>query len=101
MKIKKGDKVKILSGKEKGKTGVVGSVMPSNLKVIVNGLNLVSRHTKPRGKQEGGIIKKSMPMFISKVMFICPKCSKYARIGYKLVKGKKYRMCKKCKETLN
>ncbi len=98
MSIRKDDTVIVLSGKDKGKTGKVLSVMPKERKVIVEKVNIVSRHTKPRQEgQEGGIIKKEAPLYACKVMRVCPKCNKPTRPAARVGKdGKKVRVCKKC-----
>ena len=97
MSIKKDDLVVVLSGKDAGKQGKVLSTQPSAGKVIVEGVNIVSRHTKPRRQgEEGGIIKKEAPIYACKVQRVCPKCGKPTRIGHKVEGGKKTRVCKKC-----
>ena len=98
MNIKKGDKVVVLSGKDKGKEGLVLEAMPKAGKVVVEGINVVSRHTKPRRQgEEGGIIQKEAPLYACKVMRVCPKCNKATRPAHKvLADGKKVRVCKKC-----
>ena len=98
MSIKKDDTVIVLSGKDKGKKGKVLEVMPRDRKVIVEKINVVSRHTKPRRQgEEGGIIKKEAPIYACKVMRVCPKCNKPTRPASKLTSdGKRVRVCKKC-----
>ena len=98
MSIKKGDLVVVLSGKDKGKQGKVLEAMPADRKVIVEGINIVSRHTKPRKQgEEGGILKKEAPMYACKVQKVCPKCNKPTRPAHKmLADGKKVCVCKKC-----
>ena len=98
MSIKKDDLVVVLSGKDKGKQGKVLSVMPKESKVVVEKVNVVSRHTKPRKQgEEGGILKKEAPIYASKVMRVCPKCSKPTRPASKVgADGKRVRVCKKC-----
>ena len=98
MKIKTNDTVIVLSGKDKGKKGKVLVVNPKAGKVIVEGINVVSRHTKPRRQgEEGGILKKEAPLYACKVMRVCPKCDKATRPAHKvLADGKKVRVCKKC-----
>ena len=97
MKIRKDDKVIVISGKDKGTTGKVISADPKGLKVIVEGVNVATKHQKPRKQgQEGGIIKVETPIYVSKVQLVCPKCDKGVRVGYKLVDGKKVRVCRKC-----
>jgi large subunit ribosomal protein L24 len=98
MNIKKGDKVVVLSGKDKGKEGLVLEAMPKAGKVIVEGINIVSRHTKPRKQgEQGGIVKKEAAIYACKVQRVCPKCNKATRPAHKLLAdGKKVRVCKKC-----
>ena len=98
MNVKKNDTVVVLSGKDKGKQGKVLSVDPKGGKVIVEKVNVVSRHQKARKQgEEGGIIKKEAPIYACKVMRVCPKCKKPTRPASKLGKdGKRVRVCKKC-----
>ena len=75
--------------------------MPAEKKVIVEGVNVASCHVKPRKQgDEGGIIRREIPMYVSKVMLVCPKCGKATRVGHKTVDGKNVRTCKKCGETI-
>ena len=97
MSIKKDDNVVVITGKDKGQRGKVIAVMPKEGKVIVEGINVVSRHTRPRKQgDEGGIIQKEAPLYACKVMRVCPKCDKATRAASKFVDGKKVRVCKKC-----
>ena len=97
MNIKKDDKVIVLSGKDKGKEGKVLIASPKTGKVVVEGVNVATKHQKARRQgEEGGIIKKETPVFASKVMLVCPKCGKATRVGHAVVEGKKVRTCKKC-----
>ena len=97
MNIKKDDKVIVLSGKDKGKEGKVLVADPKAMKVIVEGVNVATKHQKPMKQgQEGGIIKVETPIYVSKVQLVCPKCGKATRVGYKVENGKKTRVCKKC-----
>ena len=101
MNIKKNDKVVVLSGKDKGKEGKVLEAMPADKKVIVEGVNVATCHVKPRKQgEEGGIIRKEIPMYVSKVQLVCPKCGKATRVGHKTVDGKNVRACKTCGETI-
>ena len=101
MNVKKNDTVVVLSGKDKGKKGKVLSVDPKAGKVIVEKVNMVSRHTKPRKQgEQGGIIRREIPMYASKVMRVCPKCGKATREAFKVENGAKVRVCKKCGETI-
>ena len=97
MKIRKDDMVVVIAGSDKGKQGKVLSVDPKANKVLVEGVQVASKHYKPRRQgEEGGIIKKETPVFASKVMLVCPKCGKATRVGHAVVEGKKVRTCKKC-----
>ncbi len=101
MKIKKGDQVIVISGKYKGKKGKVLKVIPKEGKIVVEGVNMIKKHMRPRKEGEKGeVVHKPAPIYVSKVMLICPKCKKLTRVGYKIVDGKKYRICKKCKSEI-
>ena len=101
--VKTGDNVMIISGKDKGKKGKVLEVSPKEGKVIVEGLNIATKHVKPRAMgQQGGIVKAEAPLYASKVMLVCPKCGKPTRLGHKILSdGTKQRVCKNegCGET--
>ena len=107
MNIKKGDKVKILAGKDQGKTGKVLQVFPDRNRASVEGLNLLIKHMRPRRQGEKGQrIEFPAPLDVSNLILVCPKCGQAARIGQKIVKiegkrDKKYRECKKCKQTVD
>ena len=96
--IKKDDLVVVLSGKDKGKQGKVLSVIPSESKVVVEGVNVATKHKKATSQTEqGGIVKKEAPIYACKVQRVCPKCNKPTRPAHKLLEGgKKVRVCKKC-----
>ena len=97
MNVKKNDTVVVLSGKDKGKRGKVLSVDTKTRKVVVEKINMASRHQKPRKQgEEGGIIQKEIPLYASKVMTVCPKCNKPTRVAHKVEGGKKVRVCKHC-----
>ena len=101
MNVKKGDKVVVLSGKDKGKESVVLRAMPAEGKVVVEGVAVVKKATKPNAQnQQGGIIEKEAAIDASNVMLICPSCGKPTRVGHKSgeLNGKKtaIRVCKKC-----
>ena len=99
MKIKKGDTVKILYGKDTGKQGVVSAV--KNGKVIIEGLNMYKKHVKGDGKEKkSAIIDIAKPMDVSKVMLVCPNCSRPTRVGIKRENGKVERVCKKCGKVI-
>ena len=97
MSIRKDDLVVVLSGKDKGKQGKVLGTVPGSLKVVVEGINMVTCHVKPRKQgEEGGIIQRETPIYASKVMLVCPKCGKPTRVGHTVIDGEKVRACKKC-----
>ena len=97
MNIRKDDKVVVLSGKDKGKQGKVLIADLKAAKVVVEGVNVATKHQKPRQQgQEGGIIKVETPIYVSKVQLVCPKCGKATRVAHKIEGGKKTRVCKKC-----
>ena len=97
MNIRRGDTVKVLTGKDKGKQGKVLGTVPSEAKVVVEGINMVTCHVKPRKQGEtGGIVEREAALYASKVQVVCPKCGKNTRVGYELRDGKKVRTCKKC-----
>ena len=101
MKIKTGDKVKVISGKARGRESKVSAAWPSSGRVLVEGVNIIKRHVKPSARyKDGGIIEITKPIAVSTVMLVCPKCQQSARIGYKVGGNKKFRVCKKCGETL-
>jgi large subunit ribosomal protein L24 len=101
MKVKKGDLVLVISGKYKGKKGKVLRVLPKEKKIVVENVNVVKKHQKPRGKkQKGEIISVFAPFDISKVKIICPHCQKGVRVGFKIENEKKVRICKKCKTKI-
>ena len=97
MNIRKDDKVVVISGKDKGKEGKVLVADPKAGKVIVEGVSVATKHQKPRRQgEEGGIIKMETPIYVCKVMVVCPKCGKPTRVGHDFADGKKSRACKKC-----
>ena len=102
MKLKKGDKVFVIAGKDRGKSGLVSKVLINADKVVVEGINIVKKTQKASKKNpKGGIIEKSAPLAVSNIQMICPSCSKSTRIGYKILKnGTKERICKKCGQAL-
>ncbi|PIU73539.1 50S ribosomal protein L24 [Candidatus Shapirobacteria bacterium CG06_land_8_20_14_3_00_40_12] len=101
MKILTGDHVKILIGKDKGRTGEVIKSFPKTGKVVVKGLNLFKKHLKSSKDQKGGIIEKERSLLSSKVILLCPGCQKPVRVAYTIDKaGHKLRICRKCKTPL-
>ena len=97
LKIKKNDTVVVLSGKDKGKQGKVLGTIPSEAKVVVEGINKVTCHIKPRKQgEQGGIVKRETPIRACKVALYCGKCGKGVRVGFKIEGDKKTRVCAKC-----
>jgi large subunit ribosomal protein L24 len=100
-RLKKGDTVKVISGREKGKTGKIQSVIVDKERVVIEKVNLIKKHQKPDAKGKGGIVEKEGPIHISNVMYLCGKCGVGVRVGYKVLDdGKKVRICAKCHEIL-
>ncbi|HHD92683.1 MAG TPA: 50S ribosomal protein L24 [Candidatus Portnoybacteria bacterium] len=101
MKIKNGENVKIINGRDRNKTDRVLKVFPELKKVMVEGLNLVKKRQKSRQEgKKGQIVEVARPINVSKIKFICPKCGKPARIGYNSIKNNKIRVCKKCQSEV-
>ena len=102
--VKKGDTVVVISGKSKGKKGKVLDTSPDEGKVIVEGVNMATKHVKPKKQgQQGGILKAEAPLYACKVMVVCPKCGKPTRVGKKVLEdGTKARVCKhnNCRENI-
>lgn len=98
MRIKKDDKVLVISGKDRGKTGKITVALPCEQKVVVEGVNVRRKHMRPKKEgQKGQVIQMPMPVAVSNVQLICAKCEKATRVGYKLFENKrKVRVCKKC-----
>ena len=97
MNIKRDDKVIVLSGKDKGKQGKVLIADPKAMKVVVEGVNVATKHQRAQKQgQEGGIIKVETPIYACKVQLVCPKCGKATRVAHKVTGDKKVRVCKKC-----
>jgi len=102
LKVKKNDMVMVVTGRERGKTGKVLRVLPESGRVVVERLNLVKRHTKPRGAgSSGGIVEKEAPLDISNVMVFCERCNAPVRVGFKVAADRsKTRVCRRCQESL-
>ncbi len=101
MKFKKGDQVIVTVGKDKGKKGAVERVLPKAHAVVVAGVGVFKRHRKKRDEQHpAGIADIIKPIDSAKVALVCPKCGKVTRIGYRIIKGAKERMCKKCEQVV-
>lgn len=101
MKIKKSDTVKILTGKDQGKTGVVDFVFPKEKKLIVKGIQSIKKHLKPSKKNpSGGIIDLNQKIDISNVILVCPNCGNFTKVKYIIVKDSKVRTCRKCNKSV-
>lgn len=101
MRLKKGDTIIVLSGKDKGKKGKILSVQPDKDKVVVERVNVAKRHQKPSRTFQGGIIEKPLPLFASKVILVCPRCSQPTRPASRLVEAKRVRACRECAEIID
>ncbi|MGP1910384.1 50S ribosomal protein L24 [Metabacillus sp. JX24] len=102
MHVKKGDKVMVISGKDKGKQGTVLAAFPKKDRVLVEGINIMKKHSKPSQlNPQGGIISQEAPIHVSNVMPLDPKSGEPTRVGFKVVDGKKVRVAKKSGETLD
>jgi large subunit ribosomal protein L24 len=100
--VKKGDKVLVLSGKDKGKKGKVLTALPDEGKVFVEGVNIVKKHTRPAQRSQGGIVEQEAAIQSSKVMVVCPSCQKASRVKKAVLKdGSRVRACRKCGESLD
>ncbi len=109
MHVKKGDEVLVIAGKEKGKKGKISIAMPAKDRVVVEGLNKIKRHMRPRAiGQMGGIVEQDAPIHVSNVMLVCPKCGRASRTGNRLIaaadskgRAKKVRFCKSCDANID
>lgn len=101
MKVKKGDNVLIIAGKDKGRTAKIIKSIPKELKILVEGINLKKKHVRPKRQGEKGqVVEIPAALDISNVKIICPKCGKATRVGYSVEGENKNRICKKCKQTI-
>jgi len=102
--IKKNDNVVVLAGRDRGKKGRVLVVEPAKNRVIVEGVNVIKRHTKPNPQKQvkGGIVEREAPVYVSKVQLVCPQCGAPTRIGHQILEdGRKVRVCRKCKGVVD
>lgn len=101
-RLKKGDMVKVISGKDKGKTGKILKTIPEKNKVVVEKINIIKKHKRPDQKSKGGIVEMEAAMDVSKVSVICGKCKEAARIRNRILDdGKKVRICSKCNDVID
>ncbi|NLL36389.1 MAG: 50S ribosomal protein L24 [Fretibacterium sp.] len=103
VRLKKNDRVLVISGKDKGKEGKIMRRIPERGLLVVEGVNMVSRHMKPSQKNpQAGIVQQEAPIYAAKVMLVCPQCGKATRVGASFLEsGKKVRVCKKCSEIID
>ncbi|HEX7456287.1 MAG TPA: 50S ribosomal protein L24 [Candidatus Nanoarchaeia archaeon] len=100
MKLKSGDEVLVLQGKDRGKKGKIEKLLRKKSQVLVTGLNLYKKHIKKRGNKPGGITQVMKPLAISKVGLVCPKCNLATKISFKIHNDQKIRVCKKCRQEI-
>ncbi len=101
MKIKKGDKIEVIAGKDKGRTGKVEKVYRKQNKVLILNINIYRKHVKKSEQfPQGGMVEVPRPIDVSKIMLICPSCKSKTRVAFEVRKGKKVRICKKCKAVI-
>ena len=101
MKLKKGDAVQIMRGKDKNRKGKIEKIFPQKGKILVEGINIYKKHVKPQGEgKPGGIVEVVKPLPAANVMLVCPKCNKLTRIGFSFQGKEKIRICKKCGVSL-
>ena len=102
MRVRKGDEVLVIAGKDRGKRGRVQEVRPAQGTVIVAGVNVAKRHTKPNPSKnnKGGIVDQPMPLALGKVMVVCPHCGKPTRVAHRIEEDAKERICKRCGEPI-
>lgn len=101
IKLKKGDTVRLMAGKDKGREGKIEKIMPGALKALIPGVNLYKKHVKGFGDVKGGIYDIPRPMSFGKIALICPKCKKITRVGFKFVGREKVRVCRKCGKEID
>jgi len=101
MKIKNNDTILVISGKDKGKKGKVIKSIPKERRIVVEGINLMKKHIRPRrAGEKGHIVEIAAPLNVSNVKLVCPKCKEATRVGYRIIKGSKFRICKKCQQEI-
>ncbi|OGZ35335.1 MAG: 50S ribosomal protein L24 [Candidatus Portnoybacteria bacterium RIFCSPLOWO2_01_FULL_43_11] len=101
MKIKKNDTILVITGKDRGRKAKVSEVFPKQGKITVEGVNVIKKHRRPKREGEKGqVVEIPKPIDVSNVKLVCPKCKQAGRIGYKLIEGNKYRMCRKCGQEI-
>ena len=101
LKFKKGDKIKVTAGKDKGRESVIEKVFPKEGKALIPDVNIYKKHVKGVGKQKGGIYDIPRPLSFASIQIVCPKCKKLTRVGFKMVGNNKVRICKKCNREID
>jgi large subunit ribosomal protein L24 len=102
VKIRKNDTVLVIRGRDRGKKGKVRYAYPEKERLVVDGVNMIKRHARARGgARQAGIIELEAPLHVSKVMLICSKCNRPSRVGFRIVEGKKFRVCSSCEEVID
>ena len=101
LKFKKGDTVKIISGKDKGREGKIEKIFPKQETVLIPGINIYKKHVKGYGQQKGGIYDLPRPLPFAKIAVVCPECKKLTRIGFRKIEKEKVRVCKKCNKEID
>ncbi len=102
MHVKKGDQVQVMTGENVGRAGKILSVDRAKQRVIVDGINIIKKHTKPsRTNPQGGIVERPGPIHVSNVLLVCPNCNKAARAGKQTAQGEKVRICRKCGKAID
>ncbi|MDD5669752.1 MAG: 50S ribosomal protein L24 [Candidatus Omnitrophica bacterium] len=101
LKLRKGDTVQVIKGKDKGKKGKILRVLATEKRAVVEGINMMKKHMRRTQQDKGGIVSVERPMSVANIMFLCKNCSRPVRVGFKLLKDEsKVRMCKRCKEAI-
>jgi len=101
LKFKKGDTVKVTTGKDKGREGKIEKIFPEKSLAVVDGVNIYKKHVKGVSGQKGGIYEIPRPLSFAKISMVCPKCKKASRVGFKVVQNEKVRICKKCNREID
>ncbi|EKD91519.1 MAG: 50S ribosomal protein L24 [uncultured bacterium] len=99
-KLKKGDNVMVLVGKDRGRSGAIERIDTKKGKALVLGVNIFKRHVRKTGQMEGGIIEIAKPVNLSNLALVCPNCKRPTRVGFQIEAGKKMRICKKCRKEI-
>jgi large subunit ribosomal protein L24 len=101
-RVRREDTVLVITGRERGKTGVVRQVLPGKERIVIAGVNVVKRHMKPRAERPGGIIEREAPLHVSNVMVVCKSCKKPTRVAFRFRHdGRKVRYCRRCDQPLD